>query len=141
MQTCIDLKSLYRHADPRQTAREMEAADLEPSACCCQRFDRDPARDQAEPVLPGFANFAAAATRAGADDPVLFNRFYQPHLDLDALEVVPARAEPALGDPRLPVRWIAILRPHPAAGVSLAVTSGPTRAPTSSRASWSAPTS
>ena len=38
-------------------------------------------------------------SRAGADGLVLFNRFYQPDLDLDALEVVPrARAEPALGD-------------------------------------------
>ena len=55
---------------------------------------------------------------------MLFNRFYQPDLDLDTLDVVP-RVE--LSQPvelRLPLRWIAILRPQLGPEVSLAASSG-----------------
>ena len=48
--------------------------------------------------------------KAGADALVLFNRFYQPDFDLEALDVVP---DLKLSDPleiRLPLRWIAMLR-------------------------------
>jgi dihydroorotate dehydrogenase (fumarate) len=70
------------------------------------------------------ANFAGRAVEAGADGLVLFNRFYQPDLDLESLDVV-ARVE--LSQPwelRLPLRWLAILRPQLGPGVSLAATSG-----------------
>ncbi|HQG47420.1 MAG TPA: dihydroorotate dehydrogenase-like protein, partial [bacterium] len=40
---------------------------------------------------------------------VLFNRFYQPDLDLEALEVKPGITLSTPADLRLPLRWIAIL--------------------------------
>jgi dihydroorotate dehydrogenase (fumarate) len=46
---------------------------------------------------------------AGADALVLFNRFYQPDLDCEALEVVPNLDLSTSHDLRLPLRWIAIL--------------------------------
>ena len=45
----------------------------------------------------------------GADAFVLFNRFYQPDLDLDILEVKPGVVLSTSNDLRLPLRWIAIL--------------------------------
>ncbi len=45
----------------------------------------------------------------GADALVLFNRFYQPDLDLEKLEVVPGVVLSSSADLRLPLRWIAIL--------------------------------
>ena len=45
----------------------------------------------------------------GADAFVLFNRFYQPDLDLDNLEVKPGVVLSTSNDLRLPLRWIAIL--------------------------------
>jgi dihydroorotate dehydrogenase (fumarate) len=60
---------------------------------------------------------------AGADGLVLFNRFYQPDIDLETLDVLP-RVE--LSDPRelrLPLRWLAILRPQ-LTTTSLAATTG-----------------
>jgi dihydroorotate dehydrogenase (fumarate) len=60
---------------------------------------------------------------AGADGLVLFNRFYQPDIDLDTLDVLP-RVE--LSDPRelrLPLRWLAILRPQ-LSTTSLSATTG-----------------
>jgi dihydroorotate dehydrogenase (fumarate) len=75
------------------------------------------------PYYSAMANVATRIAGAGADGLVLFNRFYQPDLDLDALDVV-ARVE--LSSPwelRLPLRWIAILRPL-LPDTSLAATSG-----------------
>ena len=60
----------------------------------------------------------------GADGLVLFNRFYQPDLDLETLEVVPRLELSQPWELRLPVRWIAILRPQLDPDVSLAATSG-----------------
>ena len=40
------------------------------------------------PYYSALADFAARAVVAGADGLVLFNRFYQPDLDLDTLDVV-----------------------------------------------------
>ena len=76
------------------------------------------------PFYSAFANFAAAAVGAGADGLVLFNRFYQPDLDLESIEVVPRLELSQPWEMRLPVRWIAILRPQLDPDVSLAATSG-----------------
>jgi dihydroorotate dehydrogenase (fumarate) len=61
---------------------------------------------------------------AGANGLVLFNRFYQPDLDADTREVVPRLELSRPWELRLPLRWIAILRPHLAGRASLAASSG-----------------
>jgi dihydroorotate dehydrogenase (fumarate) len=64
-------------------------------------------------VSPFFTNFASAAKRfdyAGADAIVMFNRFYQPDIDLDKLEVNPNVDLSTPAAKRLPMRWIAILK-------------------------------
>ena len=74
---------------------------------------------------PFFSNMAHMAKRlcnAGADGLVLFNRFYQPDIDLDQLEVVPNVLLSTPQAMRLPLRWIAIL--HGRLEVSFAATSG-----------------
>lgn len=61
---------------------------------------------------PFFTNLSYMARQlevAGADGLVLFNRFYQPDIDLDALEVKPHVLLSTPQDLRLPMRWIAIL--------------------------------
>lgn len=59
---------------------------------------------------------------AGADGLVLFNRFYQPDVDLDALEVRPRLALSTPEEARLGVRWIGLL--HGVVPADLALTSG-----------------
>lgn len=74
---------------------------------------------------PYFSNMAHMARRlctAGADGLVLFNRFYQPDIDLEQLEVVPNVLLSTPQAMRLPLRWIAIL--HGRIQASLAATSG-----------------
>lgn len=61
------------------------------------------------PYFSNMANMAKKLSDAGANGLVLFNRFYQPDIDIDELEVV---ANVLLSTPqamRLPMRWIAIL--------------------------------
>jgi len=76
-------------------------------------------------LSPFFSNFASMAQRidaAGADGLVLFNRFYQPDIDLEALEIIPRVLLSTPQAMRLPLTWIGILRGRVKA--SLAATSG-----------------
>lgn len=80
-------------------------------------------------LSPFFSNFAYMAKRldeAGADGLVLFNRFYQPDIDLETLEVKPNILLSTPMAMRLPLRWIAIL--YLRLNASLAATSGLHRA-------------
>ncbi len=110
-------------ADPATTAAAREEADLEMVAAVRSAITI-PLAVKLSPYYTAMAGFAARARAAGADGLVLFNRFYQPDLDLESLEVI-ARVELSHpGDLRLPMRWIAILRPQLGDEVSLAATSG-----------------
>lgn len=78
---------------------------------------------------PFFTNFRGLAHRlaaAGADGLVLFNRFYQPDIDIERLEL---QANPLLSTPHdlhLPLRWIALL--HGREPLQLAASGGVQRA-------------
>lgn len=61
------------------------------------------------PFFSNMANMAKRLDEAGADALVLFNRFYQPDIDLEALEVRPNILLSTNQAMRLPMRWIAIL--------------------------------
>jgi dihydroorotate dehydrogenase (fumarate) len=76
------------------------------------------------PYYTALASFAQQVVAAGADGLVLFNRFYQPDFELDTLDVVPRVELSTSSDLRLPLRWIALLRPQLGEGVGLAATSG-----------------
>jgi dihydroorotate dehydrogenase (fumarate) len=76
-------------------------------------------------IAPYFSSMAHMAKRleeSGADALVLFNRFYQPDIDLEALEVAPNLLLSTSYEMRLPLRWIAIL--YGKLHLSLAATSG-----------------
>jgi dihydroorotate dehydrogenase (fumarate) len=74
------------------------------------------------PFFSSFANMATRMVRAGADGLVLFNRFYQPDLDLERFTVTRRLTLSTSNDLRLPMRWIAIL--HRRLACSLALSSG-----------------
>lgn len=61
------------------------------------------------PYFSNLANIAKRLTEAGANGLVLFNRFYQPDLDVEDLTVQPHVLLSTPQDMRLPMRWIAIL--------------------------------
>jgi len=85
-----------------------------------------PVAVKVSPFFSNFSNMAFRLQEAGADGLVLFNRFYQPDLDLESLD---PRPNILLSTPmamRLPLRWLAILSGK--LQVSLAASSGIHRA-------------
>ncbi len=74
------------------------------------------------PFFTALPHVARRFVEAGADALVLFNRFYQPDLDCEALEVVPNLELSTSHDLRLPLRWIALL--YGRLDVDFALTSG-----------------
>ena len=74
------------------------------------------------PFFSAMGNMAKRLDEAGADALVLFNRFYQPDIDIQELEVKPSLGLSSAGEIRLPLLWIAIL--HGKLNASLAATRG-----------------
>lgn len=74
------------------------------------------------PYFSALANMALRLEQAGADALVLFNRFYQPDIDLEALEASPNLVLSAPHEVRLPLRWVAIL--YGRLDLDFAITSG-----------------
>lgn len=121
--TAVELNLYHVAASWRLTAEEIEQADVETIAEVRAEIDL-PLAVKLSPYYSATANLAMRAVEAGADGLVLFNRFYQPDIDLGTRQVVPRLelSEPA--ELRLPLRWIALLRPQLPKRVSLAATSG-----------------
>jgi dihydroorotate dehydrogenase (fumarate) len=74
------------------------------------------------PFFTAFANVAHQIDEAGADGLVLFNRFYQPDIDIRTMKVVPHLELSTTAELPLRLRWVAILCGRVSA--SLAITGG-----------------
>jgi dihydroorotate dehydrogenase (fumarate) len=74
------------------------------------------------PYFSSLPNLATELVAAGADGLVLFNRFYQPDLDLEELDVVPNLILSNSHELRLPLRWTALL--YGRVDADLALTTG-----------------
>lgn len=74
------------------------------------------------PYFSNFANMAQCFDALSVDALVLFNRFYQPDIDLEKMEVTPNLTLSTPTDMRLPLHWIGIL--YGKIRANLAATSG-----------------
>ena len=117
----IELNLYTVATDPRVGAAELEARYLDLVADVRAAVSI-PLAVKLSPFFTALANFAVRVDAAGADGLVLFNRFYQPDLDLDSRDVVPRLVLSTSEELRLPLRWIAILFGRVQA--SLAATTG-----------------
>jgi dihydroorotate dehydrogenase (fumarate) len=81
-----------------------------------------PVAVKVSPYFSAMANMASRLAGAGASGLVLFNRFLQPDIMLDELEVAPHLVLSTSDELRLALRWIAILKGRVKA--SLAATGG-----------------
>ena len=116
--------NVYRvPTDPELNAAQVEQMDLALVGNVCAGVSL-PVAVKLSPYYSAMASFAARVLAAGASGLVLFNRFYQPDLDLETMDVVPRVELSRSWELRLPMRWIAILRPQLGPGPSLAATSG-----------------
>ncbi|HUA66613.1 MAG TPA: dihydroorotate dehydrogenase-like protein [Alphaproteobacteria bacterium] len=112
--------------DPNLTAADIERSYLDIVKAVKSEVTI-PVAVKLSPFFTNFSNMARRLDEAGADGLVLFNRFYQPDIDLESLDVKPHILLSTPMAMRLPLRWIAILRGKVRS--SLAATSGIHRAP------------
>jgi dihydroorotate dehydrogenase (fumarate) len=107
-----------------------KAAHVENDYCDLVRTLREtltvPIAVKISPFFSAIANFASLMDASGANALVLFNRFYQPDIDIEQLAVVPSM--PLSHSTELPLRlhWVAIIHGHIAA--DMAITGGVHRA-------------
>jgi dihydroorotate dehydrogenase (fumarate) len=107
--------------DPERTADDIETEYLTIVASI-KGLLKIPVAVKLSPYFTNLSRFARRLDEQGADALVLFNRFYQPDIELETLEVSPNVLLSTPMAMRLPMRWIALL--HGRIGASLAATSG-----------------
>lgn len=117
----LELNVYYIPTDPKLASAEVEERYVEVLKAVKSAVTI-PVAVKLSPFFSSLANVAQRLVDAGADGLVLFNRFYQPDLDLEQLEVVPGVTLSDSTASRLPMRWIAIL--HGRVKASLAATGG-----------------
>ena len=117
----LELNLYEVHVDPTRTAADVEASDLDLAQTIAGALGI-PVAVKLSPYYSAFAAFAASMAATGVAGLVLFNRFYQPDLDLETLEVEPSVTLSSPWELRLPLRWIGVLREQ--LTCSLAATSG-----------------
>jgi dihydroorotate dehydrogenase (fumarate) len=117
----LELNLYYLATDPDLTAGELEDNYVALVGDVCKSI-QIPVAVKLSPNLTAIPNVAKRLTNAGAKGLVLFNRFYQPDIDLETLEVVPNLVLSSSKSLRLPLRWIAIL--YGRIQTDLAITSG-----------------
>jgi dihydroorotate dehydrogenase (fumarate) len=117
----LELNIYFLSTEVNVTAGDLEKAQVELVGKICSEV-RIPVAVKLNPFYTSLPNFAAALVKAGAKGLVLFNRFYQPSLDIEALEVVPDLHLSTSDENRLPLRWVAIL--YGKIQADLALTSG-----------------
>jgi dihydroorotate dehydrogenase (fumarate) len=114
--------NLYMLAlDPESSAQEVEAGEIE-LVHDVKRHLRIPVAVKVSPFYTSFANMASRLAKAGADALVLFNRFYQPDIDPEGLQVSRALHLSDSSELPLRLRWLAFLSGR--VPTSLAVTGG-----------------
>jgi dihydroorotate dehydrogenase (fumarate) len=117
----IELNVYFVPGDPHTSGREVEDLHVE----ILHRVKSVVTVPVAVKLSPHFSSPGEMALRldqAGADGLVLFNRFQQPEIDIETLQVHPSVALSTPDEARLPRTWIAILRGHVVG--SLAATTG-----------------
>ena len=117
----LELNVYYIPTDPEETGIEVEDRHLETLAAVKENL-KIPIAVKLSPFFSSPANVACRLDKAGADGLVLFNRFYQPDIDLENLEIYPNVLLSTPQAMRLPLRWIAIL--YGQVEADLAATSG-----------------
>jgi dihydroorotate dehydrogenase (fumarate) len=117
----LELNVYYIPTDPKLTGSEVENRYLEVLEAV-KKTVRIPVAMKLNPFFSSMANIAHRLDAAGANGLVLFNRFYQPDIDLETLEMKPNVILSTPHALRLPLRWVGIL--YGRVKASLAATSG-----------------
>jgi dihydroorotate dehydrogenase (fumarate) len=104
----LELNMYYLPTDDTLTGSELEKTYVELVKQVHAKI-HIPLAVKLSPFFTSLPNLARRLVDAGASSLVLFNRFLQPDLDIDTLDVVPNVILSTSDELRLPLRWIAIL--------------------------------
>ncbi|HNT24392.1 MAG TPA: dihydroorotate dehydrogenase-like protein [Anaerolineales bacterium] len=104
----LELNIYFLPVDANITSCELEDAHVKLVADIRSQV-QIPLAVKLSPCYTALPNFARRLVDAGANGLVLFNRFYQPDLDLEELEVTPRLVLSSSQELRLPLRWTALL--------------------------------
>ena len=117
----IELNTYYLATEKDETGEQVEARTIDIVRGVKEAVSV-PVSVKLSPFYSSLANFAAKLEEAGADGLVLFNRFYQPDLDIEELDVVPNLRLSTADELRMRLRWLAILSAQ--TKISLAASGG-----------------
>lgn len=117
----LELNIYYLPADLDETSEDLEERYIGLVNDIRSQL-RIPLAVKLSPFFTTLPNFAQKLEEAGVNGLVLFNRFYQPNIDLENLQVVPDLVLSNSNEMRLPLRWIAML--YGRVSVDLALTGG-----------------
>jgi dihydroorotate dehydrogenase (fumarate) len=104
----LELNIYWIPTDPDLSGAEVEAQYLEILKQVKSQV-KIPVAVKLSPFFSNMANMAKRFSEAGADALVLFNRFYQPDIDIETLEIRPHLLLSTPQALRLPMHWIGIL--------------------------------
>ena len=104
----LELNMYYIATDPSITSQELEQNYVNLVKDVRAQVNI-PLAVKLSPYFTALPNLASRLVGAGANGLVLFNRFMQPDLDIETLEVTPNLVLSTSNELRLPLRWIAIL--------------------------------
>lgn len=105
----LELNIYHVASNPDETGAAVEQRHLD-ILRAVKSAVRIPVALKLSPYFSSFGHMAKQFDEAGADALVLFNRFYQPDFNLEAMEVEATLDLSSEADIRLPLRWIAMLR-------------------------------
>ena len=117
----VELNVYYIPTDARLTSHDVEQRYIDVLTAVRDSVSI-PIAVKLSPYFSSLSNVVEKIVKAGANGLVMFNRFYQPDIDLNQLEVVPGVTMSDSSANRLPMRWIAIF--YGKLKASLAATSG-----------------
>ena len=117
----IELNAYYLATDPEATGASVEERVLAVVKAVKEAVSI-PIAVKLSPFYSSLSNFARELEKAGADGLVLFNRFYQPDIDIEELDVIPNLRLSTADELRLRLRWLSVLSSQ--VGMSLAATGG-----------------
>lgn len=105
----LELNVYYVAADPKQTGEEVEKRYLDLLQTVRHQV-YIPVCMKLSSQFSSVANMVTKLDQEGANGVVLFNRFYQPDIDLETLKIIPRIELSAPMETLLRIRWIALIR-------------------------------
>jgi dihydroorotate dehydrogenase (fumarate) len=117
----LELNTYYIPTNPQITAADLEDNYIELVKAVYEHVEI-PFAVKLSPFFSALPNLAARLVEAGAQGLVLFNRFIQPDIDIEEMEVDPTLHLSTSEELLLPLRWMALL--YGRLEADLALTSG-----------------